>query len=120
MTTFPPDGPADRCASAVNALQLDLIGETIELAASYARSAAETPLLVALVAATKGATSDRLKALKKLWSRATMGATKVPSGRLVSPSLPLEGRDHDQGPAPTIEQTRARDMNTVQPRRARQ
>ena len=41
MTTFPPNGPADRCASAVNDLQLDLIGETIELAASYARSAAE-------------------------------------------------------------------------------
>jgi hypothetical protein len=55
-------------------------------------SATKIPFLVALVAATKGATSDRLKALKKLWSRATMGATKVPSGRLVSPSLPLEGR----------------------------
>jgi hypothetical protein len=41
VTTFPPDGPADRRASAVNDLRLDLIGETIELAASYARSAAE-------------------------------------------------------------------------------
>ena len=41
MTTLPLDGPPDRCASAVNDLQLDLIGETIELAASYARSAAE-------------------------------------------------------------------------------
>jgi hypothetical protein len=83
-------------------------------------SATRMPFLVALVAATKGATSDRLKALKKLWSLATRGATKVPSGRLVSPSLPLEGRDHDQGPAPTIEQTRARDMNTVQPGETRQ
>jgi len=59
-------------------------------------SATKTPLLVALVAATKGATSDRLKRLKKLW----FCATKVHFGRLVSPSLPLEGRDHDQGPEP--------------------
>jgi hypothetical protein len=63
-------------------------------------SATKTPLLVARVAATKGATSDRPKTLKKLWSRPTTGATKVHSGRVVSPSLPLEGRDHDQGPEP--------------------
>lgn len=63
-------------------------------------SATKTPLLVALVAATKGATSDRPKTLKKLWSRATTGATKVSSGRLVSPSLPLEGKDDDQRPRP--------------------
>jgi hypothetical protein len=63
-------------------------------------SSTKTPLLVVLVAETKGATSDRPKPLKKLWSRATTGATKVHSGRLVSPSLPLEGRDHDQGPEP--------------------
>jgi hypothetical protein len=37
----PPNGAADRCASAVNDLQLGLIGETVELAASYALSAAE-------------------------------------------------------------------------------
>lgn len=41
LKTLPLNGQADRCASAVNDLQLDLIGETIELAASYARSAAE-------------------------------------------------------------------------------
>jgi hypothetical protein len=41
VTTLPLDGHADRCASAVNDLQLDLIGETIELAASYAFSASE-------------------------------------------------------------------------------
>jgi hypothetical protein len=63
-------------------------------------SATKTPLLVPAVAATRGATSDRPKTLKKLWSRATTGATKVHSGRLVSPSLPREGRDHDQGPEP--------------------
>jgi hypothetical protein len=38
---IPPNGPANPCASAVNDLQLDLIGETVELAGSYARSAAE-------------------------------------------------------------------------------
>ena len=64
-------------------------------------SATKTPLLVALVAATKGATSDRLKRLKKLWFCATKVTTKVHFGRLVSPSLPLEGRDHDQGPEPS-------------------
>ena len=54
-------------------------------------SATKTPLLVALVAATKGATSDRPKTLKKPWSRATTGATKVHSGRLVSPPFPWKG-----------------------------
>jgi hypothetical protein len=41
VTMIPPNGPADRCASAVNDLELGLIGETVELAASYARSASE-------------------------------------------------------------------------------
>ena len=83
-------------------------------------SATKIPFLVALVAATKGATSDRLMALKRLWSRATKVATKVCSGRLVFLSLPLEGKDDDQGPEPTIERARVEDINTAQPRGTRQ
>jgi hypothetical protein len=41
VTPLPLKGSADRCASAVNDLQLGLIGETVDLAASYARSASE-------------------------------------------------------------------------------
>jgi hypothetical protein len=52
-------------------------------------SATKTPLLVALVAATKGATTDQLKRLNKLWFRATKVAIRVLSGRLVFLSLPL-------------------------------
>ena len=67
-------------------------------------SATKTPLLVALVAATKGATSDRLKRLKKLSSCTTKVATKVSSGRLVFLSLPPEGKDDDQRPRPLGDQ----------------
>jgi hypothetical protein len=41
VTTFPPNGHADRCSSAVSDLQFDLIVETVDLAASYGRSASE-------------------------------------------------------------------------------
>lgn len=41
MTTLPVKGPTDQCASAVDDLQFDLIVETVDLAASYARSVSE-------------------------------------------------------------------------------
>jgi hypothetical protein len=41
MTTLPLNGLTDRCTSAVNDLQFGLIVETVDLAASYARSASE-------------------------------------------------------------------------------
>jgi hypothetical protein len=67
-------------------------------------SATKTPTLVVLVAETKGATSDRLKRLKKLWFCATKVTTKVSTGRLVFLSLPLEGKDDDRRPRPLADQ----------------
>ena len=67
-------------------------------------SATKTPVLVALVAATKGAATDQLKALNKLWSNATKVATRVFFGRVVFLPLPLEGKDDDQRPGPLANQ----------------